>query len=80
MPEFVPTTPTHQSTNLGFYAGVDSGTSTTKAVVIDAGKMNRKCAAGTGAFLEEIAHKLDIPIGDFNGLAQAANKTAQIGS
>jgi predicted CoA-substrate-specific enzyme activase len=43
-------------------------------------KMNRKCAAGTGAFLEEIAHKLDIPIADLNGLAQAASKTAQIGS
>ncbi|MBU0496309.1 MAG: ATPase [Chloroflexi bacterium] len=43
-------------------------------------KMNRKCAAGTGAFLEEIAHKLDIPIGDFNSLAQGAGSTAQIGS
>jgi predicted CoA-substrate-specific enzyme activase len=43
-------------------------------------KMNRKCAAGTGAFLEEIAHKLDISIGDLNGLAQAAGRTAQIGS
>jgi len=43
-------------------------------------KMNRKCAAGTGAFLEEIAHKLDIPVGDLNELAKAASKTAQIGS
>jgi len=43
-------------------------------------KMNRKCSAGTGAFLEEIAHKLDIPISDLNGLAHAASKTAQIGS
>jgi predicted CoA-substrate-specific enzyme activase len=43
-------------------------------------KMNRKCAAGTGAFLEEIAHRLDIPIDDLNGLARAASKTAQIGS
>jgi activator of 2-hydroxyglutaryl-CoA dehydratase len=42
--------------------------------------MNRKCAAGTGAFLEEIAHKLDIPIGDLNRLARAATKTIQIGS
>jgi len=32
-------------------------------------KMNRKCAAGTGAFLEEIAHKMDIPMGDMNDLA-----------
>jgi predicted CoA-substrate-specific enzyme activase len=43
-------------------------------------KMNRKCAAGTGAFLEEMAHKLDIPIGDLNGLASAATRTAEIGS
>jgi predicted CoA-substrate-specific enzyme activase len=43
-------------------------------------KMNRKCAAGTGAFLEEIAHKLEIPLGDLNGLAQTASETAQIGS
>ena len=25
-------------------------------------KMNRKCAAGTGAFLEEIAYRLDLPL------------------
>jgi predicted CoA-substrate-specific enzyme activase len=43
-------------------------------------KMNRKCAAGTGAFLEEMARKLDIPLGELNGLAQAAASTAQIGS
>jgi predicted CoA-substrate-specific enzyme activase len=43
-------------------------------------KMNRKCAAGTGAFLEEMAHKLDIPIGDLNDLASAATRTAEIGS
>lgn len=171
--------PVYQFTNLGFYAGVDSGTSTTKAVVVDAEKrilgsfvrrsgadlagaaagafeeavkqaglspeairhvtatgygrhnvpfahdtrteigchgrgcyhyfpeaitvvdiggqdskiikldaqgrrtgfkMNRKCAAGTGAFLEEIARKLDIPLGELNGLARTASKTAPIGS
>ncbi len=43
-------------------------------------KMNRMCAAGTGTFLEEIAHRLGIPIGDFNSLAQATSKTAKIGS
>ena len=25
-------------------------------------KMNRKCAAGTGAFLEEIAYRMDLPL------------------
>jgi predicted CoA-substrate-specific enzyme activase len=65
---------------------VDIGGQDSKIIKLDAQgkrvgfKMNRKCAAGTGAFLEEIAHKLDIPIGDFNNLAQAASKTAQIGS
>jgi predicted CoA-substrate-specific enzyme activase len=43
-------------------------------------KMNRKCAAGTGAFLEETAYKMGIPIGDLNGLAHATTETAQIGS
>jgi predicted CoA-substrate-specific enzyme activase len=43
-------------------------------------KMNRKCAAGTGAFLEEIAYKLDIPLDDLNNIAQNADKTAEIGS
>jgi predicted CoA-substrate-specific enzyme activase len=65
---------------------VDIGGQDSKIIKLDAQgrrvdfKMNRKCAAGTGAFLEEIAHKLDIPIGDLNRLAQAAGKTAQIGS
>ena len=65
---------------------VDVGGQDNKIIKLDAQgrrvgfKMNRKCAAGTGAFLEEIAHKLDIPVGDLNGLAQAASETAQIGS
>ena len=65
---------------------VDIGGQDSKIIKLDAQgrrtgfKMNRKCAAGTGAFLEEIAHKLDIPIGDLNGLARAASKAAQIGS
>lgn len=65
---------------------VDIGGQDSKIVKLDVQgkrisfKMNRKCAAGTGAFLEEIAHKLDIPVGDLNGLARAASKTAQIGS
>jgi activator of 2-hydroxyglutaryl-CoA dehydratase len=42
--------------------------------------MNRKCAAGTGAFLEEMARRLDIPIEELNSLAQKANETTRIGS
>jgi len=65
---------------------VDIGGQDCKIIRLDAQgrligfKMNRKCAAGTGAFLEETAHKLDLPIGDLNGLAQAATDTAKIGS
>jgi predicted CoA-substrate-specific enzyme activase len=65
---------------------VDVGGQDCKIIRLDAHgrrigfKMNRKCAAGTGAFLEEIAHRLDIPIGHLNGMAQAASETARIGS
>ena len=38
--------------------------------IIETFKMNRKCSAGTGAFLEEIAWKLDIDVKKMNNLAQ----------
>lgn len=43
-------------------------------------KMNRKCAAGTGAFLEEIANRLKIGIEKLDGLAKKATKDVPIGS
>jgi predicted CoA-substrate-specific enzyme activase len=43
-------------------------------------KMNRKCAAGTGAFLEEIANRLRVKIGKLNELAEEAERNIQIGS
>lgn len=43
-------------------------------------KMNRKCAAGTGAFLEDIANRLEIRLEDLNGLAEKASKNIQIGA
>jgi predicted CoA-substrate-specific enzyme activase len=43
-------------------------------------KMNRKCAAGTGAFLEEIAYRLDIPLSDLNALAERSSKESTLGS
>ena len=42
--------------------------------------MNRKCAAGTGAFIEEIAYRLDIPLGDLNRMAEEASGEVTIGS
>jgi len=43
-------------------------------------KMNRKCAAGTGAFLEEMANRLKVDIERFNSLAEKSKKNIQIGS
>lgn len=43
-------------------------------------KMNRKCAAGTGAFLEEMALRLRLPIEDLNGLAASADGEVLLGS
>jgi predicted CoA-substrate-specific enzyme activase len=43
-------------------------------------KMNRKCAAGTGAFLEEIAYRLDLPLDELNGLAEESTKDVSLGS
>lgn len=43
-------------------------------------KMNRKCAAGTGAFLEEIALKLDTSPNVLDELARGASKDIVLGS
>lgn len=43
-------------------------------------KMNRKCAAGTGAFLEEIAYRLDLPLANLNGLAERSSQETSLGS
>lgn len=43
-------------------------------------KMNRKCAAGTGAFLEEMALRLDIPLEKMDQLAGEAREMVHLGS
>jgi len=43
-------------------------------------KMNRKCAAGTGAFLEEMALRLRLPLEQLNELAAKANGEVALGS
>jgi predicted CoA-substrate-specific enzyme activase len=43
-------------------------------------RMNRKCAAGTGAFLEEIALRLDLPVASLNGLAEQSTAEVSLGS
>jgi predicted CoA-substrate-specific enzyme activase len=43
-------------------------------------KMNRKCAAGTGAFLEEIARRIEVPLGEMEGLARQSTELIELGS
>lgn len=65
---------------------IDIGGQDTKIIKIDAQgkiigfKMNRKCAAGTGTFLEEIAHRLNLPIDDLNKLAAKSAKEIALNS
>jgi len=43
-------------------------------------KMNRKCAAGTGAFLEEMAMRLDVSLSEMDGLARRSENMVKLGS
>ena len=43
-------------------------------------KMNRKCAAGTGAFLEEMSLRLDIPLEEMDALAEQSRNAVKLGS
>ena len=47
---------------------------------VDRFKMNRKCAAGTGSFIEEIAFRLDVTTSEFNKLAKQATEEIKINS
>jgi predicted CoA-substrate-specific enzyme activase len=46
----------------------------------DSFKMNRKCAAGTGAFLEEVAQRIDVPLEQIETLARQASHAVHMGS
>jgi predicted CoA-substrate-specific enzyme activase len=65
---------------------VDIGGQDNKIIRIDAGgrrlgfRMNRKCAAGTGAFLEETALRLDVELTELDALAQTASDPVSLGS
>ena len=65
---------------------VDIGGQDNKVIRIDAEgrvqsfKMNRKCAAGTGAFLEEIALRIDVPLKRMNHIAEQADGEVELGS
>lgn len=65
---------------------VDIGGQDTKVIELDgtgrrvAFKMNRKCSAGTGVFLEEIARRLDLPVEGLDEVARRAEHAAPLNS
>lgn len=65
---------------------IDIGGQDNKVIKIDSQgkrtgfKMNRKCAAGTGAFLEEMSLRLDIPLEKMNDLAEQSSDIVELGS
>jgi len=75
---------------LHFFPGpitvVDIGGQDNKIIKLDAKgqrvsfKMNRKCAAGTGAFLEEMALRLRLPLEELDTLARNADGEVSLGS
>ena len=75
---------------LHFFPGpitvVDIGGQDNKIIKLDAKgqrvsfKMNRKCAAGTGAFLEEMAVRLRLPLEELDTLAREADGEVSLGS
>ena len=65
---------------------IDIGGQDTKFIQVNAlgqvekFKMNRKCAAGTGSFLEEIAFRLDVTPEEFTEFAKEATQEVKINS
>jgi predicted CoA-substrate-specific enzyme activase len=65
---------------------IDIGGQDTKIIKIDeqgkiiSFKMNRKCAAGTGSYLEEIMFKLNISMNEMNTLAAKSSKDTALNS
>jgi predicted CoA-substrate-specific enzyme activase len=65
---------------------VDIGCQDNKIIRLDVSgrrvdfKMNRKCAAGTGAFLEEIALRLDIELEELEELASSTEEAVRLNS
>lgn len=65
---------------------IDIGAQDNKIIHLDGSgrrtnfKMNRKCAAGTGAFLEEIAYRMNLGVGELNALAERSTKEVSLGS
>lgn len=65
---------------------VDIGGQDAKVIKLDergrrvSQKMNRKCAAGTGSFIDEMALRLDVKIGELSTLASRYEEELELGS
>lgn len=65
---------------------VDIGAQDNKVIRLDENgsrisfKMNRKCAAGTGSFLEEMAQRLAVDISEFNAVAKKTTEAVTLSS
>ncbi len=65
---------------------VDIGGQDNKVIKLDSTgrridfRMNRKCAAGTGAFLEEMAQRLDLALEAMDPLARQSRNMVELGS
>jgi len=67
------------------YTIIDIGGQDSKIISVKDGAifkfvLNRKCAAGTGAFIEELAHRLDINLQDLPNIAQGSDKKITLNS
>jgi (R)-2-hydroxyacyl-CoA dehydratese activating ATPase len=60
--------------------GQDSKITTVKDKHVEQFVINRKCAAGTGAFIEELAHRLELKIEDLTELSQKHDKKVMLNS
>ena len=69
----------------GPYTIVDIGGQDSKVIEVHDGRVgqfviNRKCAAGTGAFIEDLAHRLEVRLEDLTDLARAHDKEMTLNS
>ena len=75
----------HQLGLKGAYSIIDIGGQDSKIIAVDHGKVdqfviNRKCAAGTGAYIEELGHRLEVPLSDMTALASGNDKELSLNS
>ncbi len=65
---------------------IDIGGQDSKVVILDAAgkrvdyRLNRKCAAGTGAFIEMVCLRLGVPVAELNALAAKTEVVAPLSS